>query len=127
MINIQARKITDDLASLVKQIDSLVDNPAEKSADTKHAFFVLITDDAEPAEARLQDFASNYNISNTPLTVFDGIAGPSGYNIAKDAEVTVMMWTAKDKAVQYNHAFGAGELDEKAVQQIVADAKEHLK
>ena len=126
MINIQARKITDNLASLVKQIDSLVDDAGEKGEDTKHAFFVLITDDPDAAEPSLKDLAAKHDIRHTPLTIFDGIAGPGGYDIAEDAEVTVMMWSAEGKEVQVNHAFGKGELDKKAVQKIVADAKKHV-
>ena len=46
------------------------------------------------------------------------------YKIAKDAEVTIMMWS-KQK-VDVNLAFGEGELDGAAVAKVVAAAKEHL-
>jgi hypothetical protein len=124
VINIQTREITDNLASLVKQIDAMVDNAADRSNDTKHAFVVLITDDPDAAEAKLQKLAEDKQIKNIPLTVFDGIAGPSDYKIAEKAEVTVMMWV--DQEVKVNRAFGADELDATAVEQVVADAKKHL-
>ena len=124
MINIQAREITDNLASLVKQIDSLVDDAAAKSRGSKHAFVVLLTGDPDVAEAKLEDFAKKHQIKNTPLTVFDGISGPRGYKIAKEAEVTVMMWSKQQ--VDVNHAFAKGELDADAVKKIVADAEKHL-
>jgi hypothetical protein len=124
VINIQAREITDNLTSLVKQIDSLVDDAADRSRGSKHAFVVLLTGDPDAAEEKLAKFAKHYEIKNTPLTVFDGISGPPGYKIAKDAEVTVMMWSGQK--VDVNHAFAKGELDAAAVKTIVADAKKHL-
>ena len=125
MINIQARKITDNLASLVKQIDSLVDDAGSIGSGSKHAFVVLITDDPDEAESKLEHLALAKGIKNAPLTLFDGVAGPRGYKIAKDAEVTVMMW--KGTKVAVNHAFGEGELTAAAVKEVVADAKKHLK
>ena len=114
----------DNLASLVKQIDSLVDNAADINKESKHAFVVLITDDPEASTSELEDLAEKYEIENIPLTLFDGISGPEGYDISEDAEVTVMMWA--DKRVAVNHAFGPGELDEDAVEKVVEDAKKHL-
>ena len=112
------------MASLVKQIDSLVDDAGALSAGTKHAFVVLITDDPDDAESKLTALAEKHQIKNTPLTIFDGISGPRNYKIAKDADVTVMMWSGQN--VKINHAFAAGELDAAAVAKIVADAKKHL-
>lgn len=123
MINIQARAITDPLTSLVKQIDNLVGSAADKKAPNK-AFVVLITDDPDGAAPQLEALANREGIENTPLTIFNRLAGPRGYHIAKEAEVTVMMW--KKGTVEVNHAFRKGELDQKAVAQVVADAKKFL-
>jgi len=125
VINIQAREITANLASLVKQIDALVDDAGNLRSDTKHAFVVLITDDPDVAESKLEEVAAKHQIKNTPLTIFDGATGPRGYKIAKNADITVMMWAGQKVAV--NHAFGKGELDAATVKEIVAEAKEHLK
>jgi hypothetical protein len=124
VVNIHAREITENLASLVKQIDALVNNPA-KPKDGCHAFVVYITDDPDAAEEKLSAVAQKQGLKNTPLTVFDGASGPRGYKISADAEVTVMMWK-EDTTVAVNHAFGKGELTEEAVKKVVADAKEHL-
>ena len=124
MINVQTREITDNLTSLVKQIDSLANDAGALGRDTKHAFVVLITDDPDDAESKLTALADEHQIKNTPLTIFDVNSGPRGYKIAKKAEVTVMMWAGQ--SVKVNHAFAAGELDVDAVKQIMADAKKHL-
>ncbi len=120
MISIQTRDITDELARLVKRIDSLVDDPAD-NAQTKKAFIVLITDDPEEAQPRLEQLAESRKLKHIPLTIFDGVRGPPGYQIARKAEVTVMMW--KDNRVEINRAFAAGQLDDSAVNKVVADAK----
>ncbi len=108
------------MTSLVKQIDSLVGSAADRKAPNK-AFFVLITDDPDAATSQLESLAQKEAIRNIPLTVFDGVSGPRGYNIAKDAEVTIMMW--KKGTVQVNRSFRKGALDENAVEQILAEAK----
>lgn len=122
MINIQTRVITDELTSLVKQLDALVDPANEKGS---HAFVVLLTDDADEAEEKLTDVAEKNEIKNIPLTVFDGIAGPSSYKIAEDADVTIMMW--KGLEVEKNYAFGKDGLTAEEVKKIVKDAEAHLK
>lgn len=124
MINIQAREITDNLTSLVKQIDALVDSAADKGKDKKHAFVVFLTEDPDALTPKLEEIAKKNELANTPLTIFDGVAGPKNYKIAENADVTVMMWVNQEVAV--NHAFGKGELTEEAVKKIVADAKKFL-
>ncbi len=116
MVAIFTRSLSDNLASLVKQVDTAI----EKNKDKKlSAFVVYLTDDPDAAEAKLQDFAEKHGIKNVPLTVFDGVAGPPKYRIAQEAEVTVLMWVKQ--TVRVNHAFGAGELTPEAVRDVVAD------
>lgn len=123
MVNIQTRKITDDLASLVKKLDGMVDSARKRGGN--HAFVVYITDDPEAGEKELKALAAKHKIKNIPLTIYDGVAGPGGYKIAKDAEVTVMMW--KGLKVKANQAFAKNGLDKKAVSKVIDAAKKHLK
>lgn len=110
------RRITDDLTSLVKQIDALVAKNKEKKMC---AFVVLLSDHADTDEAKLSELATKHGIKVTPLTVFEGVAGPPNYKIAKDADVTVLMW--QRQKVDVNHAFRKDELDQKAIAAVVAD------
>ena len=122
MVNIFAREITDNLTSLVKQIDAQIGaNSEQKMA----GFVVLLTDDPDAAEPSLKELAEKNKISNTPLTVYDGLAGPENYNIAEKADVTVMMWVGGE--VKVNHVFAKGKLDKKAVAMIVKDTAKILK
>jgi hypothetical protein len=126
VINIQARTITDNLASLVKELNTIVDSVEDKKgSETKHAFFVYLTNDPDAAEKELETFAEKHQITKIPLTLFDGEAGPPNYEIAKEADVTIMMW--KDKEIKVNCAFAADQLDKNAVKSVLEKAREHVK
>jgi hypothetical protein len=116
VVNVFAREITDDLTSLVKQIDETVGAHTDKKMA---AFVVLLTDDPDAVEPRLKEVAEELRIEKTPLTVFDGLAGPPKYRIAKAADVTVMMWVGGK--VKINRVYAKGELDKAAVESIVKD------
>ena len=121
MVNIFAREITDNLASLVKQIDTVVGkNKGKKMA----AFVVILSDDPDATAPKLEALAKKHGIENVPLTVFDGIAGPGKYKIAKGADVTVHMWLKT--SVKVNHAFAKGELKTASIKKIVADTSKIL-
>jgi hypothetical protein len=110
------------LASLVKQVDEVV----AKNADKKMAaFLVVLAEDADAAAPKLEELAKKHGIKNVPLTIFDGDAGPSNYKIAKDADVTVLMWLKRD--VKVNHALKKGKLDPETTKKIVADTETILK
>ena len=122
MVNVFTRSLTDDLASLVKQVDKAVAAHKDKQMA---AFVVLLSDDPDAAEADLKAFAAKHGIKEVPLTLFDGIAGPPDYKIAQDAEVTVHLW--KGLTVQANYAFGKGKLGEAGIAQVVKDTDKILK
>jgi hypothetical protein len=120
-VNVFTRSLSDDLASLVKEIDTFVDKNKEKQAA---GFVVLLSSDPDADEAKLKDFAKKHGIKNVPLTLFDGEAGPPSYKVAKEAEVTVLLW--KQQNVKANHAFGKDGLNADAVKKIVADTDKIL-
>ena len=122
MVAIFTRSITDELTSLVKQIDDQV----AKNEDKKMASFViLLSNDADADEAKLKTLAEKAGIKHVPLTVFDGVAGPPNYKIAEDAEVTVLHWLERKTVV--NHAFAKGKLDKEGVKKVVESTAEILK
>ena len=72
-----------------------------------------------PPKKTLTDLATKEGIKNVPLTIYDGSAGPKGYEISKDASVTVMMWV-KGK-VKVAHGFSKSDKVKGATKQIVSD------
>ena len=121
MVSIFAREITDDLASLVKQIDDTVATNEDKKMA---AFMVLLAEDADASAAPLEKLAEEHKIAHTPLTVYDGVAGPPEYSIAEDADVTVMMWVGGK--VKINHALRKDELKAEKIKEIVEGTSQIL-
>jgi len=116
VVSVFTRTITDNLASLVKQINTAV--AKNKKAQLK-AFVVVLSDDPDLDEPKLKALAKKHGIKNVPLTVFDGIAGPPSYKIKKGAETTVLMW--RRGRVVKNHGFEKGKLDKVALKTLATD------
>lgn len=121
VVSIFARDIDDNVASLIKQVDQQVGANEDKKMA---AFVVLLTDDPDAVEGKLKEVAEKNGIKNVPLTIYDGSAGPSSYKIAKDADVTVMMWNESD--VKVNHAFGKGQLKKGDVKKVSSETSKIL-
>lgn len=102
-----ARGTSDNLTSLVKKLDKTNVN----------SFVVFLSDD-EGLGDKVKTLAEKEGIKKTILTI-DNVAGPKAYNVAKDAEVTVVLY--KQQVVAANHAFKKGELNEKGISAVIAD------
>ncbi len=109
-----ARDISDPLTSLVKKIDAV----NQKEGNKKMHSFVVFLSDKEGIEKDLKDLATKENLKETVLAK-DSPAGPKGYNVAKDADITVVLYVNRN--VKSNHAFKKGELNDKAIEQIMED------
>ncbi len=109
-----AREVSDSLTSLVKKIDAAT--VANKGA--RMGSFVVFLSDDESLENKLKELAKKENLKDCVLTI-DNSAGPKGFNIAKDADVTVVLY--KQKKVVVNHAFKKGSLKAADIDMIVAD------
>ncbi|SFI14122.1 hypothetical protein [Planctomicrobium piriforme] len=114
VISIFARDVNGSVSSLIHEVDAVVGK--NQNQDMK-AFVVLLTDEPEAGEEALKKVASEARVANTPLTTFDGQAGPAPYKISKDAEVTVMMWV--DGKLKVNEAYKAGELTQEKIASLV--------
>jgi len=108
-----ARKTSEPLASLVKQIDKKIgENASLKS------FVVIMTKDGETTREALKKLAKEAGVENIPLTMIGEKDGPPDYEIARDSDITVLMW--KQHKVKVNHGF-KGELTDKDIDTIVSD------
>jgi hypothetical protein len=111
-----ARDLSDPLTSLVKKIDAAT----EAHKDSNMGSFVVFL--GEGFDQKVKDLAEKEHLSKIDLATLSTPAGPGpSYKIAKDAEVTVVLYSQnKCKA---NYAFKKGELKDKDVEKIVADVK----
>ncbi len=113
MVCVFARKTSAPLTSLVKQIDGKIgENSKLKS------FVVILTREGEKTAADLKERAKDAGIRHVPLTIHQDPAEVPDYELSKDADVTVLMWSGHK--VKVNHAF-KGELTEENIRTIVAD------
>ncbi|WP_291171076.1 hypothetical protein [Gimesia sp.] len=121
VVNIFTRDMNGDVQDLITQIDAKVgENRDQKMA----AFVVHLTDDADKSSDELKKVADSKKIKNTPLTNYEGEAGPAAYKISKDADITVLMWV--DGQVKVNHAFKKGDLSKDKISQIVNETSKIL-
>jgi hypothetical protein len=109
-----AREVSDPLTSLVKKLDAAT---AENSK-CKMGSFVVFLSDSETLKDQLKDLAKKESLKQTVLSI-DNPAGPKGYKVAKEADVTVVLYTKRN--VKANYAFRKGEFNAAAVERIVAD------
>lgn len=87
------------------------------------SFVVLMNGDSSAAESQLKALHEKLGLKKLILTV-SSEQGPPKYKIAKDAEVTVLLYT-KRKVVK-NFAYGKDQLNEKGVDEIVSSVKDIL-
>ena len=109
-----AREISDDLTSLVKQIDA---ETVKNSKQKMGSFVVFLTDD-EKLSDKLEALAKKESLKKCILSI-DNPAGPPGYRVAKDADITVVLYNKR--VVVANHAFKKGGLNNTAIAKIMAD------
>jgi hypothetical protein len=112
-----AREITPGLTSLVKKLEQA----AEAGSPKTKAFVVLMTDD-DKAESKLKDLVKAEKVDKVLLMV-DNPTGPKSLKIAKEADVTVVLYTGKK--VKKTLAFGKGELNDKTADEVADAVKEH--
>ena len=114
MVCVFARQTSEPLASLVKSIDAEI----AKHSNLK-SFVVVLTDDADKTAESLKTMASDCRLKKVPLTLVESPSGPPSYKIAKDAEVTVMMWRGTE--VKVNHTYSKGGMTEADVKTIISE------
>ena len=108
------RQTSGPLTGLVKSLDAAI----EKQKALK-SFVVVLTDNPDKTAAALKAMAAEHKIKHVPLTLVAEPDGPPDYEIAKDADVTVMMW--RGSKVVVNHAYKKGGLTGAEVDKIIAD------
>ncbi|HKI37979.1 MAG TPA: hypothetical protein VKA46_39360 [Gemmataceae bacterium] len=109
-----ARECSEPVKKLIKELDAAT---VKNSDANMGSFFVFLSDD-EGMEKKLQSLAKKDDLKKTVLTL-DNKTGPEKYNIAKDADVTVVLY--KERKVVANYAFKKGQMKDKDVDKVLAD------
>jgi len=114
-----AREVNEPVTKLIKKLDACTGKHTEASMGS----FVVFLSDSEGLDKELKEVASKEQLKHTVLAI-DNAAGPKAYNVAKDADVTVVLYT--DHEVKANYSFKKGQLKDKEVEKIVADVAKIL-
>jgi len=115
-----ARDTSPALAKLVKKIDEAT----IKNSGAHMGSFVVFCSDESGLDKKLEAMAKETGIQKCVLAI-DNPAGPKGYNVAKEADVTVVLYL--DRIVKANYAFKKGELKDGNIEKILADLPKILK
>ncbi|WP_439625270.1 hypothetical protein [Gemmata sp.] len=110
-------------AALQKLI-AMLEEAATKYSKQELNTFVVFCSAESGLEPRLKDVAEKVKLKHVILAI-DAPEGPEKYNIAKDADVTVIVY--KDLRVVGNHTFAKGKLDDKALEAVAADVAKIVK
>ena len=114
VVMIFARDVSDPLLQLIGKLDAAT----AKNRACEMGSFVVFLNDKEGLDKQLETAAKKQSLKHTILAI-DAPAGPDGFKIAKDAEITVVLYEKHD--VKANHAFKKGQLTNQAIDKILAD------
>jgi hypothetical protein len=109
-----ARKLSPSLARLISKLDAAT----AKHSDQQFGSFVVFLNEDEDLDTRLKDFARDRALKHIVLAI-DRPAGPEGFKVAPDAELTVVLY--RRYAVKANHAFRSGEFSDQKIEEILGD------
>lgn len=114
-----AREVSEPLLKLAARLDAATVKYKDKSMGS----FVVVLSEAEGLNQRLAGAAKKHQLKQIVLSTH-APTGPEGFNVAEEADVTVVLY--RDFDVKANHAFRKGELNDKAIEKIVADVAKIL-
>ena len=106
------RGITDPLTSLAKKLNAVV---GKNKAARLRAVLVILREDAE-TERALKELGERQGIEKVSLAILPD--APKLYKLSQQADVTVVVYNRHK--VEANHAFRKGELNDKAIETILA-------
>ena len=118
VVFIFARKMDDNLASLVKQLDKIV---AANSKQKMASVVNFLGEETDDVISDAKKFGKQHKVKNVALVVpRPSLNGPPSFKVNEQAELTVMLY--KGRRIVGNYALAAGKLDAKKIKQIVKDA-----
>jgi len=108
-----ARESTPELKALIKKLDAA----CAKNSDAKMGSFVVFCSKADGIEDSAKKLAKDTDLKKVVLCI-DNPAGPKGYKVSKDADVTVVLYV--DRQVKANFAFEKGKMKAKDADEVIA-------
>jgi hypothetical protein len=97
---------------------------AEHKTAELRAWVTFLGEDESALAPRLLRWAARHALRGVPLGVYEDPAGPPGYRLSRDADVTVLL-SVKQKVVR-NFAYRAGELTDAEAAEMLRAVPELL-
>lgn len=108
-----ARNPSELLGKLVARFDTAVaDN---RKADLR-GWVTFLSDDQPSLDPQLVAWGKKHAIRQMPIGVFESEEGPLSYRLAREADVTVLLFVKKK--VVANFAFRSGELNDEQIARV---------
>jgi hypothetical protein len=122
-----AREISDPLTSLVKKIDSqLQESSARRKSPNKLGVHVVFCSDDPNLPAQLENLISREGLQNVVISVSnDRAQGPSRYRVSREAELTVVVYRDRNGVVA-NHVLASVDLTTDRVNDILQSLRSVL-
>lgn len=114
VVMIFARELSEPLIRLLSQLDAATGKHRARGMGS----FVVFLSDSDALEEQLKELAKKQGFKHLILSI-DAPAGPDDYKIARDADVTVVLY--HQHVVKANHAFRKGQLKDQDIEKILAD------
>jgi hypothetical protein len=114
VVMVFAREVSEPLTKLIKRLDAVT---AQHKGSSLGSTVIFLSND-ETLAKQARQFAEKEKIEHTVLRTYQP-EGPKGYGLAKDVDLTVVLFT--DRVVKANHSFKKGELKDKNMDTILAD------
>jgi len=113
-----AREVNGPLTSLVKQMDRRLEEAARRTGSENLGVFIVFCNDDPGLRQRLQDLAGKEGLKHVVLCATNS-AGPPRYRLAREAELTALIYGGGPRRVAANVPLRKGELDEKRAKAIL--------
>lgn len=114
-----AREPSEPVLKLLSRLEAAT----QKHRSAGMGSFAVFLSDRDDLAEKLQQAAARLELKELILSI-DVPEGPEGYSVAAEADVTVVLYHKYD--VLANHAFRKGELNDKAIDRILADVPKIL-
>ena len=114
-----AREPSAALTKLLAKIDAAT----AKNKPQEMGSFAVFLSEKEGLAEQLKETAKKQALKQLVLAI-DAPAGPFGFKVSPDADITVVLYNRYK--VEANHAFRKGELNDAAIEKILADVPKIL-
>ena len=111
-------KFSRPIARLMKTLDEKLSGEVNDS----YIVGVWLTDDVEKTKSYLPQAQQSLSFSNTGLTLFSGLGGPTGWGVNSSADLTVVV-VNQGKVVSH---YGFVSVNETLARRVIADLKKSV-